>query len=238
MTARPVDEKFGRKLQELRQRRGYTVRQLARAVNMDPTYLSKLERGLLPPPSAALLSALAVELGMRKLAANLITPSVLSKYFRSFERNLIRFVNLSDYLPLASARANDPQMANRLQGLLKKALKRTAAPGLADNPSRSNKGSGAVKLRHNHSKALAAQLEKLPAPAILPCLYAPHHGSTALQMASQRKRPPAITAALEVPLKREIIDERETFNENDKRRKRRGEPKVIIDGQRSHSLER
>ncbi len=42
--------------------RRYSVRQVAQRVGLEPSYLSKIERGLQPPPSEAKIRALAVEL--------------------------------------------------------------------------------------------------------------------------------------------------------------------------------
>lgn len=55
-------KEFGGQLRSARERAGLGVRELARRVGMDPTYLSKVERGENPPPSAEIIEALAVEL--------------------------------------------------------------------------------------------------------------------------------------------------------------------------------
>ena len=44
-------QKFGARLRELRIQAGLTQRELAKRVNVDFTYLSKIENGVLPPPS-------------------------------------------------------------------------------------------------------------------------------------------------------------------------------------------
>ena len=43
--------KFGARIRELRVQAGMTQRELAEKVNIDFTYLSKIENGVLPPPS-------------------------------------------------------------------------------------------------------------------------------------------------------------------------------------------
>jgi len=50
--------------EELRQRdRRFSVRQLAQRIDVEPSYLSKVERGETPPPSEAKILLLAKELG-------------------------------------------------------------------------------------------------------------------------------------------------------------------------------
>jgi len=45
------------------QDRSYSVRQVAQRVGVEPSFLSKVERGEVPPPSEAKILALAQELG-------------------------------------------------------------------------------------------------------------------------------------------------------------------------------
>jgi len=52
-------KKFGIRLRELRVKAGMTLRELANAVNIDFTYLSKIENGIMPPPSEKVLLQLA-----------------------------------------------------------------------------------------------------------------------------------------------------------------------------------
>ena len=59
---------FGDHVRELREKRrvedpSFSLRQVAARVGIEPTYLSKLERGELPPPSEATTRKLARELG-------------------------------------------------------------------------------------------------------------------------------------------------------------------------------
>ena len=44
-------KRFGVKLRELRTKAGMTQRELAGRVTIDFTYLSKIENGVMPPPS-------------------------------------------------------------------------------------------------------------------------------------------------------------------------------------------
>ena len=59
-------QEFGAKLRELRQKLGLTLRELADKVGIDFTYLSKIENGVLPPPSEKVISKLAGVLGADK----------------------------------------------------------------------------------------------------------------------------------------------------------------------------
>jgi transcriptional regulator with XRE-family HTH domain len=48
---------------QLREGKNYSLRRLARRVQIEPSYLSKIERGIEPRPSEATTRALALELG-------------------------------------------------------------------------------------------------------------------------------------------------------------------------------
>ena len=60
---------FGAHVRELRERRrlgdrrGFSLRQVAVRVGVEPAYLSKVERGQVPPPSEATIGRIADELG-------------------------------------------------------------------------------------------------------------------------------------------------------------------------------
>jgi transcriptional regulator with XRE-family HTH domain len=58
--------KFGARLRELRTKAGLTLRELAEKVNVNFTYLSKIENGSLPPPSEKVIRALAETLNYDK----------------------------------------------------------------------------------------------------------------------------------------------------------------------------
>jgi transcriptional regulator with XRE-family HTH domain len=53
---------FGKHIRKLRKAKGLSVRQLAKSVEKDHGYLSRIEAGKVPPPSAELIQALAAEL--------------------------------------------------------------------------------------------------------------------------------------------------------------------------------
>jgi len=59
-------QEFGTRLRELRKHSGLTLRGLADMVNIDFTYLSKIESGAMPPPSIKVISQLAEALNTDK----------------------------------------------------------------------------------------------------------------------------------------------------------------------------
>ena len=58
-----LERRFGRRLRELRERRGLKMRELARKARISPAFLSKVERGITTPPAERKLRALAKALG-------------------------------------------------------------------------------------------------------------------------------------------------------------------------------
>ncbi len=59
---------FGKYIRTVRERRrnedrAYSVRQVAQRIGVEPAYLSKIERGKVPPPSEATIHRLASEIG-------------------------------------------------------------------------------------------------------------------------------------------------------------------------------
>jgi transcriptional regulator with XRE-family HTH domain len=55
---------FGQTIREARKSKGYTLRSLAPEINIDYTYLSKMENGQAPFPSEELVRLLAKKLGL------------------------------------------------------------------------------------------------------------------------------------------------------------------------------
>ncbi len=53
---------FGVKLRELRNAKGYGLRDFAKEINLSASYLSNIERGVVPPPSAEVVEKIAVAL--------------------------------------------------------------------------------------------------------------------------------------------------------------------------------
>lgn len=78
---------FGDLLKKLRKNRGYSQRDLAASVGVDYTYLSKIENGVLPPPSDETIIRIAQALGIQTdellLAANRVPPDVTDLVTRS-----------------------------------------------------------------------------------------------------------------------------------------------------------
>ncbi|WP_027875041.1 helix-turn-helix domain-containing protein [Spongiibacter marinus] len=65
----PAKTNFGDYVRDTRERlkskdRSFSLRQVAQRVGIQPTYLSKLERGELPPPSEETAKRIAVDLGL------------------------------------------------------------------------------------------------------------------------------------------------------------------------------
>ena len=65
----PAKTNFGDYVRDTRERlkskdRSFSLRQVAQRVGIQPTYLSKMERGELPPPSEETAKRIAVDLGL------------------------------------------------------------------------------------------------------------------------------------------------------------------------------
>ncbi|MFH1031675.1 MAG: helix-turn-helix domain-containing protein, partial [Chloroflexota bacterium] len=60
------NKQFGMRIRELRQQARLSQRELSKKVGIDFTYLSKMENGLLPPPSEKVIQRLAETLGINK----------------------------------------------------------------------------------------------------------------------------------------------------------------------------
>jgi transcriptional regulator with XRE-family HTH domain len=54
--------KFGPHIREIREARTITLRGLARLIEVEPAYLSKIEREIFPPPSEFLIVKIATQL--------------------------------------------------------------------------------------------------------------------------------------------------------------------------------
>ena len=59
-------QEFGVRIRQLRKEAGMTLRELAAKVNIDFTYLSKIESGTVPPPSEKVISRLSKALNVGK----------------------------------------------------------------------------------------------------------------------------------------------------------------------------
>lgn len=90
-------QKFGTRLREIRKQVDMSQRTLASKVGIDFTYLSKIESGIMPPPSEKVIIKLARFLGANK--DELITlagkiPSDLSHILR--DESVVRFLRSSN----------------------------------------------------------------------------------------------------------------------------------------------
>jgi transcriptional regulator with XRE-family HTH domain len=54
---------FGPHIRDIREARAITLRGLARVIEIEPAYLSKIERSIFPPPSEAVILKIATHLG-------------------------------------------------------------------------------------------------------------------------------------------------------------------------------
>jgi transcriptional regulator with XRE-family HTH domain len=120
-------EKFGITLRELRKRAGMTLRELAEKVNVNFTYLSKIENGALPPPSEKVVRQLAEVLNFDKdelLTLAGIIPSDIAEILKDRKTR----EKLRAELTKREARATDrkilslPRVSLPLKGLYRLAL--------------------------------------------------------------------------------------------------------------------
>jgi len=124
MTPRKIDKRLSEELKRLRLRKGLSIRALADSVGIDPTYLSKLERGQLPPPSAGILGALAGVIGSDALLC-MLPDAFLYESFSAFEQQLQRYIGMVRFLNVSSEIMGDMVMPSRLVALLEEALEAT-----------------------------------------------------------------------------------------------------------------
>ena len=82
-TGGKTSQTFGQKLRELRQQLDLTLKNLEARVNVNYTYLSKIENGVLPPPSEKVVLQLAEALNADKeellLLAGILPPDIIEK---------------------------------------------------------------------------------------------------------------------------------------------------------------
>jgi transcriptional regulator with XRE-family HTH domain len=76
-----VKTKFGEHIRQLREKKGFKLRELANLVNLSPGYLSQMERNLLPGlPSEETITLLAEYLGADKLELMLLADKLPKSY--------------------------------------------------------------------------------------------------------------------------------------------------------------
>jgi len=123
------NQKFGIKLRELRTEAGLTLRELADKVNVNFTYLSKIENGALPPPSEKVIRQLAETLNADKdelLALAGIVPSDIAeilKDLKTIERlRAERAKKEKKAAAVSKAMMSMPKVSIPLKGLYRLAL--------------------------------------------------------------------------------------------------------------------
>jgi len=103
---------FGPKLKELRSKSGLSQLELARQVFVNPSYISKLEKGKMPPPSMKVLSKLADILKVKKSELLYLTGKVQhspakSEEVRTMFGNIYRSIRKNMKVPKSSPLINE-----------------------------------------------------------------------------------------------------------------------------------
>lgn len=91
---------FGQKLGELRIKKGLTLRRACRLMNYDPSNWSKIERGMMPPPSDdRVLQKWAKKLGLSKISdiQQFVDEAKLSQGI--MPKDILSQKNMVDFLP-------------------------------------------------------------------------------------------------------------------------------------------
>ena len=78
---------FGEKVKELREKKGISQRQFALALDITPTYMSKIERGEFPPPAEAVIKNMAKMLEVSSNDLLLYADKVDSDLIEIIKRN-------------------------------------------------------------------------------------------------------------------------------------------------------
>lgn len=133
---------FGKKLRRLRLQNVLTLRQLAKKTNVDFTYLSKIENGVLPPPSEKVILMLAEVLNADKdelmtLAGRI--PSHIAQMLRSRAKlefgKMLRKLRIKGGMTqkeLASKASVDSSYLSKIENGIKPPPSKKVIPHLAD----------------------------------------------------------------------------------------------------------
>ncbi|MFC2002196.1 PGF-pre-PGF domain-containing protein [Chloroflexota bacterium] len=130
-------KKFGARLRELRTRSGMTQRELAERVNVDFTYLSKIENGVMPPPSEKVILQLAASLNTDKdellTLAGKIPPDIAQMLKERETLQLLRSEHVQKKVRAASRKGDGLQLIRKVKSMPKvsiplKGLYRVAIP--------------------------------------------------------------------------------------------------------------
>ena len=108
--------KFGPHVRKLREQKGFSLRRFAETIKVSPTYLSKVERGELPPPAEDKIQAIAQELGENEdellaLAGRVATE--LHEIIREHPREMATFLRAAKSLSPAALRKLTENAARR-----------------------------------------------------------------------------------------------------------------------------
>lgn len=130
MSPRVDDKHFGKMLRTVREQRRLSVRKLARLIGISPTYLSKIERGELPPPAWDKILSLGAHLKSEELQ-----EAALHSLHQAFDNRAIVVVEGLDDALLFLRREHDAfpgrnaveQKARRMKKLFKKLMKLSEA---------------------------------------------------------------------------------------------------------------
>ena len=111
------NQQFGTNLRELRTGLGLTLRELADRVNVDLTYLSKIEKGAMPPPSEKVILRLAENLNIDKdelliLAGKI--PSDIAEILK--DREVLQLLRSARIQKKVEAQEKRKESVHRLRG--------------------------------------------------------------------------------------------------------------------------
>jgi len=119
-------QNFGEKLKELRVKAGMTQRELAEKVNVDFTYLSKIENGALPPPSERVILHLTEVLNADKdeliMMAGKIPPDIAEILMSREALRLLRSDKTRKQVQAADGNNGGANIFKLLKGLSKVAI--------------------------------------------------------------------------------------------------------------------
>lgn len=114
-------KKFGARLRELRIQAGMTQRELAAKVNVDFTYLSKIENGVMPPPSEKTILQLAKALNTDKDALMLLAgkiPSDIAELLQERDTlQLLRSEHAQKKVREASQKEDKPSIIRKVKSM-------------------------------------------------------------------------------------------------------------------------
>jgi transcriptional regulator with XRE-family HTH domain len=90
---------FSERVRELRECKAktdssFSIRKVAQRIGIEPSYLSKIERGLLPPPGEGTIKALAMELGQNEDVLLALAGKISTDVKNIIQDNPLRYANL------------------------------------------------------------------------------------------------------------------------------------------------